>query len=458
MYSSAQRNLVHSLTTNNTTQVHPTTINDGGGQVVIHEHKISSFMYLVSDLEASGSATRRQLEELQELTKGISTIISSHTLAELQSEHWKVVDFQTPEAPLTCPLLPQEAELVAMATRLAAGESQREALESRLDAEEAALETLKTESSGIAYIRLATAYISTQVQSVAIAYISIRIQSSCVLEGGLRSTQSLVEELHIQDTELLSGGWLQGSPHHPNTASPPNISDHMRRSVSLGSQQLSSLLPDHTSQLLRVETRVNISQSLLEHLKTQQNTGTPAEVQLTDKQEHNTDLEATGSATRRQLEELQELIKGISTIIPSRTLAELQSEHWKVVDFQTPEAPLTSQEAELVAMAARLATGESQREALESRLDAEEAALDTLKTESSGIASISTQVQSVAVAYISTRVQSGYVLEDGLRSTQSLVEELHIQDTELLSGGWLQGSPLHPNTASPPNISDRMRR
>ncbi|KAK0140671.1 hypothetical protein N1851_022341 [Merluccius polli] len=55
-------------------------------------------------------------------------------------------------------------------------------------------------------------------------------------------------------------------------------------SVSLGFQQLFSLLPDHTSQLLRVETRVNISQSLLEHLKTQQNTGTPAEVQLTGNQ------------------------------------------------------------------------------------------------------------------------------------------------------------------------------
>ena len=62
-------------------------------------------MYLLSDLEATGSATSRQLEELQELTKGISTIIPSHTLAELQSEHWKVVNFQTPEAPLTCLLL-----------------------------------------------------------------------------------------------------------------------------------------------------------------------------------------------------------------------------------------------------------------------------------------------------------------------------------------------------------------
>ena len=50
-------------------------------------------------------------------------------------------------------------------------------LESRLDAEEAALETLKTESSGIAYISLATVYISTWVQSVAIAYISTWVQS-----------------------------------------------------------------------------------------------------------------------------------------------------------------------------------------------------------------------------------------------------------------------------------------
>jgi hypothetical protein len=41
-----------------------------------------SFSTLVSDLEATGSATSRQLEELQELTKGIYTLISSHTFAE----------------------------------------------------------------------------------------------------------------------------------------------------------------------------------------------------------------------------------------------------------------------------------------------------------------------------------------------------------------------------------------
>ncbi|CAL8283258.1 unnamed protein product [Lota lota] len=43
----------------------------------------------------------------------------------------------------------QETERVSMAARLTTGESQREALESRLEAEEAALKTLKTESSGV---------------------------------------------------------------------------------------------------------------------------------------------------------------------------------------------------------------------------------------------------------------------------------------------------------------------
>ena len=65
---------------------------------------VMSFSTLVSDLEATGSATSRQLDELQERTKGISALNWSHTFAELLSERWKVLDFQTREAPLT-PLL-----------------------------------------------------------------------------------------------------------------------------------------------------------------------------------------------------------------------------------------------------------------------------------------------------------------------------------------------------------------
>ena len=63
---------------------------------------LMSFSTLVSDLEATGSATSRQLEVLQELTKGIYTLISSHKFAELWSELWKVPDIKTLEAPLTC--------------------------------------------------------------------------------------------------------------------------------------------------------------------------------------------------------------------------------------------------------------------------------------------------------------------------------------------------------------------
>ena len=114
-----------------------------------------SFSTLVSDLEATGSATTRQLEELQHDLSVATTSLSA-----------------------------QEAEGVTMAARVTAGESQRKgniftpliclfdwkigkylkciltALESRLEAEEAALKTLKTESSGKANVSLATAYMS----------------------------------------------------------------------------------------------------------------------------------------------------------------------------------------------------------------------------------------------------------------------------------------------------------
>ena len=116
---------------------------------------LMSFSTLVSDLEATGSATTRQLEELQHDLSVATTSLSA-----------------------------QEAEGVTMAARVTAGESQRKgniftpliclldwiieiylrsiftALEARLEAEEAALNTLKTESTGIAYISIATAYMS----------------------------------------------------------------------------------------------------------------------------------------------------------------------------------------------------------------------------------------------------------------------------------------------------------
>ena len=93
-----------------------------------------SFSTLVSELEATGSATSRQLEELQHDLSVATTSLSA-----------------------------QEAEGVTMAARVTAGESQRKGdiftpLICLLDW---IIEIyLRSESSGIAYISIATAYMS----------------------------------------------------------------------------------------------------------------------------------------------------------------------------------------------------------------------------------------------------------------------------------------------------------
>ncbi|KAG7277772.1 hypothetical protein CRUP_023060 [Coryphaenoides rupestris] len=206
----------------------------------------------------------------------------------------------------------QEARLSVLETRLEVQEAEVDHLKKKnteLAEKLPFLETrLRASESTLEQLRRSNAVLATRMCSMENQMDDLRRQRSVFRPGDGSGAPGGGSELAVLQTQMDS---CSAQLEVLQTLSKDQKST-LSRSNETALLELQKKVSDYTSWLLRVETRVNISQSLLEHLKTQQNT----------------DLEARGSAASRQLEELQKLTKALESRLAAEeaTLETLKTE------------------------------------------------------------------------------------------------------------------------------------